>query len=458
MNCLLKAASVLIAIALCACAHEPPPDSAGILPAISLRAADADTWRAEYALPRPAAALRFTRNPDDSRARRWRVEEGFEIAHIDGADFLRRIDGGEFRSVSLEAPARYVQLPKDYAPFSPYSDGGLLIFSGQFHACAGPAECPDDAEWRFTVTPPPEVRLIVRGDVHDSAVTFTDGGDGMNIYAGRALPLETSHFIAVIDAGLPVHVRDALYDLLPPLMDLFTERLGALSAKPMLFASLDPNPPKGSQFSSQGGTLPNQIFIHLYGEGWREGAADNVTGFMPWFFAHEAGHLFQAVEGRPDAYSMEEAWIHEGGADAFAAFAIGKLGVAPPGYVEGRIKKALASCAKGLAALEGEALNASGAAGAFDNYYTCGLLIHIAIDAEVKAASTGERDLFDVWSLFLQRIQGGAEWNADVFLAAASESGATSSVNFARALAETPQADPEAFLRSGLSAAGVSVE
>ena len=35
----------------------------------------------------------------------------------------------------------YRHLSKDYAPFSPFSDGGLLFHSGRFFACAD--ECAD---------------------------------------------------------------------------------------------------------------------------------------------------------------------------------------------------------------------------------------------------------------------------------------------------------------------------
>jgi hypothetical protein len=53
--------------------------------------------------------------------------------------------------------------------------------------------------------------------------------------------------------------REALYRLLPPMMDFYATRLGRLPFKPMLFASVDPEPPKGSELSMQGGVLPRQV-------------------------------------------------------------------------------------------------------------------------------------------------------------------------------------------------------
>lgn len=399
----------------------------------------------------PTADLRFVRNPDDSRARRWQIERDFELVHEEGADFLRRKDRAVFRVASVTAPARYVALPKEYAPFSPYSDGGTLIYSGQFHVCAGRAECPSDYGWQFRVAPPPGTHLVVEGGVYDANFTFTDTGEGTNIYVGKTTPLASSHFVAVIDRGLPGEVQAALYRLLPPMMDFYTTRLGRLPFKPMLFASLDPEPPRGSEFNMQGGVLPRQVSFHLYGEKWAAAAKEKILDRLPWNFAHETGHLFQSLGSGGDVYPMDQSWIHEGGAEAFAALTISEFGGLSCGYVEERIEGAVAECAAGLKALAGRSLNASAEAGAFRNYYTCGLVIQLAIDAETKRTSAGARDLFDVWAKFLSRARSGEPINQDTFLRTASELGAVKAASFARALAIAPQDDPIQFLRAGLN-------
>jgi hypothetical protein len=258
--------------------------------------------------------------------------------------------------------------------------------------------------------------------------------------------------VAVLDGGLPPEARAALYRLLPPLMDLYTRRLGRLPFKPMLFASLDPDPPKNSAFDVQGGGLPGQIFFHLYGEKWAEDAKDTLQDRLPWLFAHEAGHLFQSLASSGDTYATEQSWIHEGGAEAFAALTTVELGVLDAAVLKARIEGAVAKCAAGLETLAGKPLNASAEAGAFSNYYACGLVIQLAIDAEVKRTSAGARDLFDVWAQFMARVRGGEPWNQDTFLRTASELGAAEGATFARALATVPQDDPLHFLRTGLHA------
>jgi hypothetical protein len=446
-----------------ACAPRPGTQRAVELPAaagapeMSLSEIKRGQWRIELRALQPTASLRFARNPDDSRARRWQVESGFELVHEQGADFLRRKDRAVFQTTSLTVPARYVPQAKEYAPFSPYSDGGTLIYSGQFQVCTGAAPCPSDSRWQIHVVPPPGRHLVLAGAVHHSAFTFSDAGEGTNIYVGHAQPLESSHFVAVIDAGLPPPIKAALDRSLPPLMDFFTARLGPLPFKPMLFASLDPNAPKGSGFDSQGGALPGQIFIHLYGERWAQNAADQLSGFLPWFFAHEAGHLFQFLGWSGDSCPMDQSWIHEGGADAFAALTIVQLGGASREYVKQRIESAVSECARGLDALAGKPLNASGAAGAFGNYYSCGLVMQLAIDAELERSSQGARDLFDVWAQFSARVRGGAPCNQETFLSVASELGAADAARFARALATVPQPDPLHFLQTGLNQARIAL-
>jgi hypothetical protein len=145
---------------------------------------------------------------------------------------------------------------------------------------------------------------------------------------------------------------------------------------------------------------------------------------------------------------MDQSWIHEGGAEAFAALTLLELGGVSCSYVQEHIEGALTECAGGLKALAGRSLNASADAGAFRNYYTCGLLIQLAIDSETKRTSEGVRGLFDVWVEFLSRARAGELVSQETFLRTASELGAVKAAAFARSLATAPQDDPLLFLRS----------
>ena len=423
-------------------------------PEITLREDSAGVWTAEYRLAAPARRIVFLRNPNDWRVREWTpTDPDFAIVHIEGESAIVRKDGRAFASVAARLPARYVGLPKDYAPFSPFSDGGVLIYTGQFHACPEAATCGD--VWRMRIEPIGGSRIIADGSSRPAPAEIESRNSGANIYAGSGEAIETPHVVALIDPGLPEAVSALLSELLPRYMDYFAAAFGGLSAKPALFVSLDPAPPAGTGLSSQGGTLPGQIFMHFYGEGWRDAPASSFEGFLPWFFAHEAAHLYQS-EGIEAPFAMAASWIHEGGADALAARALTEIGGANADYVTKRVKASLDQCANELRLLE-QPLNAAGEAGRFDAYYACGLLIHLAIDADVRRASGGARSLLDVWKAYIAKLRGGEAGGQGSFLVSARAAGATVSANFAVDLASLRQEDPAAFLRSGLAASGYAL-
>jgi hypothetical protein len=266
------------------------------------------------------------------------VLPALRIVHEEGRDIVRRQDGQAFSEASFELPARFVVFDADYAPFSPFTDGGVLIHSGRFHACA--VECPKDAQgndqpWRFSLEPPAE--------------------------------------------------------------------------KPMLFASHDPGSDDG-RYGSKGGTLPGQVFMHFYGAGWDDpDRAGWLRRWMPWFFAHEAAHLFQQYERSADPAAS---WIHEGGAEAFAYLALqGMPGSGIPGdFLDEKLEQAASACAEGLK--QGSLADAQ-ADGRFHNHYECGLVMQLALHAAVVEASQGRQGLFDLWRSYIERTGAGAPWSVD---------------------------------------------
>ena len=272
-------------------------------------------WIAAYTLPAPVTELVFRRQPDDSRTKDWRPAREFEIVRIGDVERLRRKDGAPFTYAQVDVPAAYRDLPMDYAPFSPFGDGGMLAYTGRFFAC--PTECADNAAWQMQLAAPGRT-VLVDGVRYRDQAKWTDSAEGRNIYVGETAPVETPDFLAVIDKALPDAIRTQLAADLPGFMHYFADRMGALPERPMLFASYDIRPTNG--FGRQGGTLPGQVFVHFYGEAWpKEMAKPGFAGDLAWHFAHEAGHLYQH---QVYATGEQSAWVHEGGAEAFAAIAM----------------------------------------------------------------------------------------------------------------------------------------
>lgn len=397
-------------------ARAPAPS----IPDIHLRPAEAG-WRVEYRFAGPVREFFLLRNPDDSRGREWRsADPALRIVHEEGRDIVRRQDGQAFSEASFELPARFVVFDADYAPFSPFTDGGVLIHSGRFHACA--VECPKDAQgtdqpWRFSLEPPAGTNVIVAGELHEGRAEWLDSGSGTMVYAGKGRPIETAHLLAVVDPGLPEEARELLENLLPALVDHFAQRLQAPAEKPMLFASHDPGSDDG-RYGSKGGTLPGQVFMHFYGAGWDDpDRAGWLRRWMPWFFAHEAAHLFQQYERSADPAAS---WIHEGGAEAFAYLALqGMPGSGIPGdFLDEKLEQAASACAEGLK--QGSLADAQ-ADGRFHNHYECGLVMQLALHAAVVEASHGRQGLFELWRSYIERTGAGAPWSVDTFLAVARE-------------------------------------
>ena len=450
----LTAATFLLCLqaplAASATASTPPGTAAmgtGALPAIALARAPDGRWTVRYALPAPAARLVFSR-PDTqgTRARDWApLDPAFRIAVEDGIEVVRRQDGGVFRDVAFAIRPVYVTLEKDYAPFSPFGDGGLLLYTGRFHACAEHCDGMASPQWRLTLAPPAGQHAVVGGRVVP-AVDMVDRDDGTNLYVGNAAPVETPDVLAVIDGTMPPDIRARMASLLPRLMAVYAAQLGALPSKPMLFASRDAAHPGGG-YGYQGGTLPGQVFMHIYGDN-PAFATPVFAGRLDAFFAHEAAHLYQHY---PDA-AQADTWIHEGGADALAAVALRQLGEADPAAVPAQLAQARTACATSLTA---GPLAEAGTRGDFDAYYRCGFVLQMAVDAAVRRASNGQCDLFCVWRDFQGRVRNGAPWTGATFIAAARSRGGDAVAEFLRTATEGRAEAPGALLASGMAASGL---
>lgn len=380
-----------------------------------------DFLSVEYLASRPIKQLFLKRTPDKQRATRWISPDGaFAIEHTDKVDVIKRIDGKSFERATFNIPMTYTVLPKDYAPFMPYRKAGMLIHSGRFHVCL--TKCDDEngqQNFPMKITAPISESLILSGETLTGTQIWNDVKDGTMIYIGPSKPLETEYVIALVDPALPRDIQAPLDELFPQLMAYYVDKLGALDSKPMLFASLDRHSgpdgnPNSNSFSSQGGTLPGQVFMHFSGDAWFEDEAargPNITGFLEWFFAHEAGHLYQ----RGSEYISDEndAWIHEGGADAFAVLALSQLDKATPDYIRKRKTEAFESCTEGL---KKGPLDTAADRGDFDLMYNCGMIIQLMIDKAVRQKSNDSSDLFTVWADFLAKVKQGNAWNSATFL------------------------------------------
>jgi len=401
-----------------------------------------------YDLASPAAALHFAQELGGYRSEKWMPIDGhFQWAKEGMGERVERTDGRPFRRVAFTVPVDYRHLPKSYAPFSPFSDGSTLIHSGQFHACPN-AKCEGTEPVPVSVVAPGKI-VGVEGRRTPDREQFVSRDEGTNIFVGSLEPVEADGFIAIIDPGLPPGLRQHLDRSLPRSMRYFEAIYGPLSFKPELYVSMDDTPEENGRISTQGGTLPNQIFMHFDGEDAKQRLTTDTPYWLDWFFAHEAAHLFQQDMADTLPGSDEAAWLHEGGADAMAALAMVGRGNTEKDYVNDRESKAEDACSKGLAQ---SPLSRASAEGNFDLHYQCGLVIWLALDQELRNA--GRDGLNDLNRTLFSGFKNGSPWTEAVFLNAARELGASDeTISRVRLLSSgSAESTPDTVAKLGLLA------
>jgi hypothetical protein len=390
-----------------------------------------EPWRVTWRLRKPAGQIVFPRSTDDNRVRSWLAEACCEIVRVGENEIARRRDGREFKEISLRVPPVYAALPKDYAPFSPFGDGGMLFHSGRFFACG--ESCPDDPRWSMRLSVPKGRHILLNGERKLRRATWEESGGGRSVYIGESVPVQTPDLIAVIDKALPETIRVQLSDELPKFMSYFAGKLGALETPPMLFASYHTASPHGGS-GQQGGVLPGQVFIHFYGSGWPERMKNpNFGNDLAWHFAHEAAHLYQRRN-----FDSADAWIHEGSAEVFAAIALRERGAASAAFVEARIERARKNCAGKVA---GKSIRDVLAAADFDVAYSCGLVLGLAVDEAIRASPGGADGLFAVWKDLAASKSSSALDKEDDFLAAVARVSSPSIADAIRKAVRTPDAE-----------------
>lgn len=388
---------ILLATLSAAPVHARAQKSVSNNPQITVIVDQHQRWIARYRFDRPVTRMTFDRSPDASRTTTWTAMNGFRITRNgDDAEFVSRIDGKSFRQFEVSIPPLYRYLPKDYAPFSPFGDGSTLFHTGRMFAC--PERCPtsDPGAWKMQLIVRDGRGILLNGKRYTGSAMWPDGESGRYIYIGNRRLTDTGVVNAVIDQALPAIVRQQLEQQLPIFMAYFASRLGPLDFRPALFASYDAA--HVGNWGRQGGTLPGQIFTHFYGGRWpQEFAKPDFANDLAWHFAHEAGHLHQRGIFTNDPSGW---WIHEGGAEAFAAIALQQSGPDGAAYVERRIKAARQSCAK---LLNGKSLHQTTRQQSIDPAYQCGLLVNLAIDSALRRQNPESDGLYIVWRAYLAR-------------------------------------------------------
>jgi hypothetical protein len=392
----------------------PPPPG----PIVTVEKTADGLWSATWHLAEPTRVLRFQR-PGSFRSRIFQVvTPGFQMER-DGEVELLRTHGAPASVITVRFPEYDRQLTREYEFFRKFTDGSAAIYTGHLVARpqtpATPPQCDSCYIRQFEFMPPPGAAVIVDGRRVPGRTPWTDAsGRDTYVYMGAIAPVATDDVISVIDPGLPAWLGARTRDALPRLFALYRKRLDAkLPTRPVVL--FDYKPGSSAGYSSGGGTLPGLIQLGVEGRAWEKQSYEAMRQLLH-FLAHESAHLWNGeIAHYP---GTEDAWMHEGSADALAERALVELGViGEPHYLDYQTR-ALNDCRRGLTTTP---LRASVRRGQPALAYTCGNMIALLTERSLD----GRRDLFAFWRRLIARAQrNGGTYEAEDYKAVWREMGA----------------------------------
>lgn len=347
-------------------------------------------WTVTFKMSEPVKRLQFVRTTAETRATRWEaLTDGAIIEYQNGNEYVKKEDDGLFDQLSFTLSTGYIHLPKDYMPFMPYTDGGMVVYTGRFFVCANQCD-GSQQKWAFHLSVPEQDKILIKGKLHTKQVEWVDQDSGQKVYVGNQRLRDSDQFFSIIDPGLPPSLRTQLEDYLPKLIEFYTAKLGKIDEKPMLFASYSDN--NDDSYGNQGGVLSNQISMHWYG---KLNEHKNQLGNAVFFFSHEVAHIYQDIT--IDTSDKNQSWIHEGSADLMAALSMKALLPSESVFVKNKLLQAQSNCVSGLSDTE---FAKAGSQKQFRLMYSCGMMIHNTLHKQ--------KDIFQLWQHFQQKVAEGA--------------------------------------------------
>ena len=337
-----------------------------------------EQWTLEYRFSRREEAWLFrrtsaTRKGDDAwRARTWIVETpGVRIERRGSFDVLVARRGAVPDVVTLRFTPLTEKLSDDYTPALRFTDGGVALFTGQFHLlpltkARDAARLPSDLNG--VLMPATEVSMTFR----DGARTQSHQGDSpAYVFLGPTRAVESRDVVTLLDPQLPAWIHAALSKTVPELMAQYTAQLGKSKAgRPTVIVAW--NGPTPLIMSRGGGALAGQIVMEYEGAGLVTETPERRAEDL-WFVAHEAAHFWL---GQTVAYEYaREAWITEGGADLLALRVIANLQL--PFDWRGQLNQSIADCAS-LTRRKG--VESARERNEHRAYYACGVVLGLVAE------------------------------------------------------------------------------
>ncbi len=336
-------------------------------------AAASDGVVARYSLSRPAARFRFDSQIADIRIEGWTLED--KGLAWDGDAVVSR-DGRPFRAFTVKVLPDARQRDRIYPALTRLGPKGWVIYEPHFAAHV------DQGPTRLTMTLP-------RGHMVLPALNRPPPDESGYVFFGPKTYGSGEVGKVVADPAMPAWLVAAARRDADEATTFFTDRLGAPLAAPPLML-LERYEGKARDFR---GDVSNgqTVFLRFYGGAWADPDAASVLR-IGQFTAHEYFHFWNGRRFRP-LEADTAAWLHEGAAEYASRLAMVTAGR----FDDAAMRKSLEASVNGcIAALGDRGLRASGPKTG-RAVYDCGVVAQWLADLQVRAASSGGRDVLDAW-------------------------------------------------------------
>jgi hypothetical protein len=328
---------------------------------IEIKHLSEDHWQVTWEFSEPVEAFRVYPPRLGFRTRSWiLLSDGFSIDETDeGAVFSN--DGALFDSLEIQFKSDAQFDSKTYVPVLPFSDGGAAIYSGHFSG-----DILKQGEWFST---PSKFKLLGLEGEKTLLPSWIDESKPVYVYFGKQEPIEADQVVMIADDQMPQWLQDVFTKSVPAVTSMFSEQLGfKLTDKPLVFISAG-ELQESDGYSVKGAGLDGQFTVMLKGKDLLTGTKELELMFQK-MLAHELLHIWQQAMPGGD-FNPEQAWLHEGSADALAVHALYKAGVWSKEELEDFHEQQKNSCTKALGT---SSLASAANAGNWTAIYSCGYL------------------------------------------------------------------------------------
>lgn len=330
----------------------------------------ANKWRADYRLAEPVEKIDFGPAVGEYRKLSWRIlTPGLALTESQGHE---SISGGgiPFSALSIEVGLYLPLAQGSYTPFDRMSDGGTDVFIGYFD---GDVEKNGDSRGlRF------DIKL---NGLPNESVTMPDGRDSAHLgyaYFGPASPTLVGAARLILDPKTPRWIVDLLHETTMRITKFYDRSFQRpLPYTPLIMVSISEMESPG--LSMKGGAVGQQVVYRLGGKALLSESARVKTMFQE-LVAHELAHVWQNNVSQ-GGVGEDEAWVHEGGAEAIALAALAGSGLFDQDTADAFVKKRLQEC---------DTLN--GALNTYRGAYSCGF----------KQFMNYEMKIFSLWKCMME--------------------------------------------------------